>query len=404
VLSGILSGSTPPTSTPSCAVVAPSGGSGGGGSCDAVSPTGHSLPTMAMPSTSLVVERCDAANSGLSAHQVNALMSRGFTKCCFGAFSVLVAGSNDYPDAYVLTACVTVAELLDQNQDGVADDLAVVASLSYRSAGTNAPVLQGATTQAGESCGDGLGGDGFAYGFSLQTWHCNGGGCPGGANDARATITEEVFHMITEYGYSRVHPAAMGMLDFTSSIACRTMAAASCVTWMHPENTCPTPGTHTQPPLQGTCTGAGCDCVEWFHQAVLILAGQPPGWYGVNMPTTAAALRATLDGAFLAMVADPQYALPQSPLTYTYNPPSSSGATGPSSCREIKAAYDGSACCAGTELHSTSYTVTTRSSQTSSTMATCLDLKQAYQSSVCCGNTPDQQTLYAVYQPASTSG
>ena len=48
---------------------------------------------------------------------------------------------------------------------------------SFSQAGSNAPVLQGAATQAGEAVGDGLGGDGFAYAFSLQTWHCADGAC-----------------------------------------------------------------------------------------------------------------------------------------------------------------------------------------------------------------------------------
>ena len=274
------------------------------------------LPEMPSPSTSLTVEACDKPGSGLSCNQKNALTSRGFTKCCFGAFNVLVTGTSDYPDAYVLTACVTVAELLDQNKDGVADDPAVVAKLSFLEAGGSAPVLQGAPTQAQESEGDALAEDGFAYGFSLQTWKCADGGC--GHEVARKIITEEAFHMITQFGYSQAYPAQMGMDDFTSSIACREMAAAECVYWMHPENTCPNPGSHSQPPLVGTCNDAGCDCVEWFHQVILILAGQEPGWMGDSIPRSLDGLRATLSSEFLEMVADPAYHQLQAPLTYTY--------------------------------------------------------------------------------------
>jgi hypothetical protein len=37
--------------------------------------------------------------------------------------------------------------------------------------------------------------------------------------------------MLTVAGYSRAHPAQFGMDDFTSSVACREMASAECVTW-----------------------------------------------------------------------------------------------------------------------------------------------------------------------------
>jgi hypothetical protein len=288
------------------------------------------LPEMPSPSTSLTVEACDKPGSGLSSHQKNALTSRDFTKCCFGAFNVLVTGTSDYPDAYVLTACVTVAELLDQNKDGVADDPAVVAKLSFLEAGGSAPVLQGAPTQAQEREGDALGEDGFAYGFSLQTWHCADGGC--GPEQARKIITEEAFHMITQYGYSQAYPAQMGMNDFTSSIVCREMAAAECVYWMHPENICPNPGSHSQPPLVGTCNDAGCDCVEWYHQVILILAGQEPGWMGDSIPHSPDGLRATLSSEFLEMVADPAYHQLQAPLTYIYLL-SNNGAACPANCK-----------------------------------------------------------------------
>jgi hypothetical protein len=94
--------------------------------------------------------------------------------------------------------------------------------------------------------------------------------------------------------------------------------AAECVYWMHPENTCPNPGSHSQPPLIGTCNNAGCDCVEWYHQVVLILAGQEPSWMADSIPRSLDGLRATLSSEFLEMVAGPAYHQLQAPLTYTY--------------------------------------------------------------------------------------
>ena len=289
------------------------------------------LPTLPMPVAGpLIVEACDIAGSGLSQHQVESLTDRGYSKCCFGAFGVLVAGTHDYPDAYVLTACVTVANLLDQDQDGEADDPAVVAALSFLE-NDNPPLAQGAPTQAQEQIGDQLGGDGFDYAYSLQTWHVDG--WADGAETAKQIITEEIFHMVTQSGYSVAHPAELGMDDFVSSIACREMAAASCVHWMHPENSCPTPGTHSQPPLVGTCAEANCDCTEWYHQVVLILAGQDPGWIAVGdqqqadadgymIPHDRDALLATLSDDFKDMVANPALHQLQTSIPYAYDPPS----------------------------------------------------------------------------------
>ena len=276
------------------------------------------LPAMATPTTNLVVEDCGKAGSGLSAQQQTALSTRGFTKCVFGPFDVLVAGTSDYPDSYMLTAGVIVAEILDQDKDGRADDPNVVCQLSFACAGEDAPVLQGAPTRAQEEVGDGLGEDGFVYAFSLQTHHCADGGCS--AAVARDIITEEAHHMITQIGYSQAYPAELGMESW-DSVACAEMARASCVTWRHPENTCPSPGSHTDPPLAGTCNDPGCDCVEWFHQVILVLAGQVPGWTSDLLPTTAAALRPTLSSEFTSLVSDPAFHLLQAPLTYAYDVP-----------------------------------------------------------------------------------
>ena len=58
-------------------------------------------------------------------------------------------------------------------------------------------------------------------------------------------------------------------------------------------------------------------CLAVF--AVLILAGQAPGWYGNLIPQTAAALSATLSSDFLTMIADSSLHQIRSPLTYAYN-------------------------------------------------------------------------------------
>ena len=266
---------------------------------------------MAKPTTSFFVERCDKAGSGLSAVQRSGLTSRGFTKCVFGAFNVLLAGTATYPDNYLLTGANIVAGILDQDQDGVADDPAVLAHLSFKQS-SNPPVLQGGVTHAEESNGDSLDQAGFVYAYSLQTWK----------GDRAATnakiLTEEVFHCIHAEGYGRAHPAQFSTQDFTTSVACREMSAAECVSWHHPQNACPNPGTRTSPPLGGTCNEANCDCAEWFHQVALVLAGMEPGWKSDLLPPTKTALEASLSTEFRTMMADPQYHQLKAPLTYSY--------------------------------------------------------------------------------------
>jgi hypothetical protein len=115
---------------------------------------------------------------------------------------------------------------------------------------------------------------------------------------------EEVFHMYT-HALGKVFPKQFGEHDFTSSVACREMAKLQCMKpgWHHPENTCPNgnpdrSGRPPKSPLKGTCTGAGCDCIEFVNQAVLGFIGQEPGWRSDNMPTTQSGFKSMLSSEF----------------------------------------------------------------------------------------------------------
>ena len=266
---------------------------------------------MKPPVTSLLIENCDKADSGLSTRKLDQLNGRGFVKCCFGAFDVLVAGTQNYPDAYLLTACVTIANILDQDEDGVADDAEVAKFMSFKTS-NNAPMAIGGLNEDEERPLE----PGMPT-YSLQTWNAAKYG--ESAVKVRKIITEEVFHMITEHGYSKAYPEALGMTDFTS-IACREMAAAECVHWQHVENVCPSPGTHTQPPLKGTCNTADCDCVEWYQQVVMTLAGQDAAWHSPLIPRDKEDLEATLSAEFLAMYHNSKYHQLQKRLSYCYAP------------------------------------------------------------------------------------
>merc|ERR1740130_2452336 len=126
-------------------------------------------------------------------------------------------------------------------------------------------------------------------------------------------------------------------MQSTSSVAARACAAASCLTRWHMENTCPgcSPKTqectgertHEAPPLVGTCREAGCDCVEWFQQAALLLAGQEPGWRSPLLPKDKypanaqgiQAFREVMPVDFLAVMDDPKYHMLKTPIDYSYS-------------------------------------------------------------------------------------
>ena len=272
------------------------------------------LPPLDMPASIFDVVDCSSVST-LSPGQQEKLSSLGYTKCCTaGPASVLVTGTSDYPDSYLITTCNIIAELVDVDLDGSADNEAVLSGISFER-NPLPPVVHGAPTQEQESVGDYLeDGENFAYAFSLQSWHYR----DNHDGDVRRVLVEEVFHMMTEFGWGPAYPDLFGSEDFTSSLMCREMASAECVNWLHPENVCQDVGTHEQPPLNGTCAEANCDCVEWFQQVALILSDNVPGWHSNLIPSTKEELRSTLSQEFLNVMDDPFYAMPNKVFTYEY--------------------------------------------------------------------------------------
>ena len=122
--------------------------------------------------------------------------------------------------------------------------------------------------------------------------------------------------MITTFVYACEYPDLFGHDDFVSSVLVRECSAQMCVNWLHPENECPKIGIHTNPPLKGTCNSPDCDCVEWFHQVVLVLAGQEPAWRSDLLPKTKEALRASLSKEFLSIIDDPKYKQLNAPIRW----------------------------------------------------------------------------------------
>lgn len=308
----------------------------------AAAPAAVGAPDSAPPTprSAFRVEACAGLPDGvLSGARRAGLEAAGFAKCTVAAMAAplfgrptrrfLLVGTAAYPDAHLLTAANALAELLDQDRDGVADCNLISAGLAL----PKGPILVGGASDEGEEVrlADELG---FAAAFGLETPKAGAG-----PETAQATLAEQVIRMVTTYGYAAGYPKQFDVMDFTSSVACREMSNQSCVTWQHPDNVCPNPGTHTPPPLEGACTQAECDCATWHGQVAFILAGQAPVWTGLTTRTKAE-LEAVLSAEFLAVMRNPAYHQLRRPLTYEYDV---SAGGGPGEAKAKEAAKDSGA-------------------------------------------------------------
>ena len=168
-----------------------------------------------------------------------------------------------------------VANLVDTNNDGVADDEIVLNHLSHNGVkGHGKAMMCGETPshEAKESKFNSL----LDYVFSCQA--------RGNEDEVnRSTMFEEVFHMVHD-GWAYAFPSVFGYDSFSSSVVCRETARLQCVKpgWHHPENKCPDgapfpPGFPASSPLQptewGDCTYTSCDCFEFYRQAAILYMG-----------------------------------------------------------------------------------------------------------------------------------
>ena len=62
----------------------------------------------------------------------------------------------------------------------------------------------------------------------------------GSEEDIKRTVVEEIFHMMTQWGWGSAFHKDVGSRDW-SSVACTEMQRVACSKpgWMHPENKCP---------------------------------------------------------------------------------------------------------------------------------------------------------------------
>jgi hypothetical protein len=245
----------------------------------------------------------------ISAEAKAALESVGFTKCAM-PFGVLIGADKDMPDDYVITAINVVAEMIDLDKDGNADDPAVLAEVSKwkerawlampmdrdKWDSEQLPKLRGV----------------LGYDIIIPDWWMRTK--PTGPDArARAVIVEEISHFLAQFGYGIVYPAQFGSNDWTSVIAKETQRA-QCDWWQHPENDCPgSPATS-----EGDCSGPSCDVLEFYQQVATLRAGMQPGWFGIGFPKTKEELETLLSQEIKDVMDDPKYHQINRPLTFDY--------------------------------------------------------------------------------------
>jgi hypothetical protein len=269
------------------------------------------------------------------------LKTNGFTKCA-EPFGILIAGTKKITNKSVLAMAKVVAELLDQNKDGVADDSKVVGQLKCNAwfrLHTSAMTV----TLSGRS-----------WSFDVDKFWTTWGYGEKQKNQVRA---EEAHHAITQVGYGNAYPSVFGTT--TKSTLVKECNKATCDWWTHPENKClkkkpllknvrncmksfasypgelyPYNGGSkcTASQNKETCSEASCNCIEWYHQVNMILAGQTPSWIaefrneaGLKgdkvMPKTSKAMKTLLakkHKPLLALWKNKKYTSNTKPMTFKY--------------------------------------------------------------------------------------
>ncbi len=280
-------------------------------------PTNEVLLNVPTPTPSIDVSitpnLCSDAEIDLTNNWIEILESVEFTKCV-RPFGILIAAQQDVPDIYIKQSAQIVAEILDPDMDGIANDPQVVDLLSdYKRSWITMP------SQNPDSWGDT---EGYleqklgSYSINLPRWWMIG---DKDFDDtppdkySKAVMVEEIVHYIHQLGYSTVYPDVFGVEDWTSIVSIETKSAA-CDWWQHPENDC-----EDRPAeYDGDCSGPSCDVVEFYHQVLITMAGMNPAWLGIGFPNTYEELDKKLSKEFKDVLRNPIYHQINKPLNYTY--------------------------------------------------------------------------------------
>ena len=256
----------------------------------------------------LKVYSCDNDSIIISPNAKNALMEVGMNQCMM-PFGVLIAADQYMPKSYLEMAGKILAEMLDQDLDGVMDDSSLFTYVSNWQSGwlampTNYNQWE---TQQLPNLVNNLG-----YDIIIPSWWM--GSTNSEPNEhSIAVMVEEIIHFLTQFGYSPRYPDKFGVENWSSIIAQETMNA-QCEWWQHPENDCP----NSPAQSDGDCSHPNCDVVEFYQQVLILRAGMQPGWFGINFPTSSSALEELLSDEMKGLMDDPIYHQLKSPLSFNY--------------------------------------------------------------------------------------
>ncbi|MBT6432061.1 MAG: hypothetical protein HOK28_03145 [Deltaproteobacteria bacterium] len=266
-------------------------------------------PTNSISSVMLAPVACDSGDSGLPEGWAAHLIEAGLTKCA-SPFGVIIGASSEVPDTYVAMVAKIVAELLDPDMDGIANDPAV---LELMQNGKNV-WLPMPTDESSWSSGveDNLGEALQSYGIMIPRWWLGSFSESGPDDHAKAVMVEEVVHAFTQFGYGVAYPNIFGVNNWNSVIAKETQTA-QCDWWQHPENSCP-----GRPSEGGDCSNPSCDITEFYQQVVVLRAGMTPGWFGIGFPQNRTLLETKLSSEIKTAIDNPDYNQLRAPLTFSY--------------------------------------------------------------------------------------
>ena len=256
----------------------------------------------------LKVFSCNNDSLTISIGAKNALIEAGMTQC-ITPFGVLLSADRNMPISYLEMAGKILAEMLDQNLDGIIDDSLLLEHVSNWEKGWLAmptnynqwethqlPILENE----------------LGYDIIIPSWWM--GSTNADPNEhSMAVMVEEITHFLTQFGYSPCYPEKFGVENWSSIIAQETMNA-QCEWWQHPENDCP----NSPAQVDGDCSHPNCDVVEFYQQVLILRAGMQPGWFGINFPSTSNELEELLSDQMKELMDNPMYHQLKNPLSFNY--------------------------------------------------------------------------------------
>ena len=232
-------------------------------------------------------------------------LSTFFTKH-IDVFGVHVVATSAVPDAKVSHAAHVMAQYLDNNEDGVVDNPAVVEAMTGIMGGATLAMF--ATEAEIERSGifESSAIDQFpAQDLYATETHPEGSG-PAGFD---ATL-EEVLHLVTHYGYSAVYPAVFGEQKGSAIADAMDLARGGYFATV-PNSYPPEAWYH----YDDTTCEYGCMVTEYFYWALTSILGAqdyPGRCEDIAVEWEACTLQKvqSMDPAVYALLTDPQYKLP----------------------------------------------------------------------------------------------